>query len=81
VATWAAVLVVYGASAPLALAFALRTGFLPRGDPIVVLRLPAVLWIGPLVALVAAGCAVGVLVARGAGAERAAAALAWWRQG
>ncbi|MEZ5101467.1 MAG: hypothetical protein R3C15_17050 [Thermoleophilia bacterium] len=77
--TWAIVLLVYGLSAPLALAWANASGFLPWGDPVVVLRLPAVVWIGPAIALVAIGSIAVAAVARAAGAERTEAALAWWR--
>lgn len=77
--TWAIVLLVYGLSAPVALAWANAGGFLPWGDPIVALRLPAVLWIGPAIALVALGSVVAAAVARALGADRTEAALAWWR--
>jgi hypothetical protein len=80
VPAWAIVLTVYGGSAPLALAFAWRSGFLPRGDPILAFRLPAVLWVGPLVALVAALSALGAIAAHLLGARRTGEALAWWRR-
>ena len=72
--------VVYGACAPLAIFWARRVGFLPAGDPIVLLRLPAVVWIGPLLALFAVASAAAALAAHAVGADRSERALAWWRE-
>ena len=79
-ATWAWVLLVYGVSAPVALAWARNNAFLPAGDPILAFRIPAGVWIASAIALVALGSAVGWLVATALDARPTADALAWWRR-
>ena len=69
---------VWGACAPVSLLYCVRTRFL-EPNQMLVFRLFAAVWVGPLLTLVALLTAVAALLARGAGAERAAEALAWWR--
>lgn len=78
--TLAWVAVVWSASAPLALFWAWRYGFFPPGDPILAFRVPAVIWIGPAIALVALGSGLVALLAARAGNVDLAGALAWWRE-
>jgi hypothetical protein len=53
VPAWAWAALVWALSVPIALVFARRQGFLERGDPILIFRVPIVCFVAPAVALVA----------------------------
>ena len=69
---------VWGGCAPLSLFFCARTRFL-EPNAMLVFRVFAAIWVGPLVAVTALTTAAISVLASGLGAERTAAALAWWR--
>lgn len=60
---WAWAGVVWGISLPIAFAWTRRQGFLPRGDPIVLFRVPIVAFVAPALALAALVAGVLALLA------------------
>lgn len=70
--------VVWGGCAPVSLFFCTRTRFL-EPNAMLVFRIFAAIWAGPLVAAAALITAAISMLASTLGAEQTASALAWWR--